>query len=256
MLRFLRLSFSAENVIRFIPLTLLLAIVVAGCGSSGEETSEADSPHRSASERILFPVEQDGNWGYIDRSGTVVIEPQFEQAWQFVERRALVKQQDQYGFIDTSGAFVVRPRYHDAWHFSNGLAPVLEDSLWGFIDRSGDMVVDPKFSLAPEVVEEADRSLQDRDAILKRTARDGQFGFQNQDGQMVITPRFDQAWYFRDGRARVKVDSLWGYIDRSGDLAIKPAFPRAWDFRNGLARVELRSGHLAYIDTSGATVWP
>lgn len=235
-------------------LVVCMAIGLVGCGTQDDDTGTR-SP-ANTTDRVLFPVEQDGRWGYIDRTGQVVIEPTFERAWAFVDGRALVRESGRFGFVDSSGQVVVEPTYRDAWHFSNGLAPVQQDSLWGFIDRSGNLVVDPTFRLAPDVVEESRRSIAGGDGDLQRTAQNGRFGYRNASGDTVIAPRFDQAWYFRDGRARVKVDSLWGYIDRSGSMAIEPAFPRAWDFRNGLARVIRPSGERAYIDTTGATVWP
>jgi len=235
-------------------LVLSIAIGLGGCGTQDDDAVPR-SPANTA-DRVLFPVEQDGRWGYIDRTGQVVIKPTFDQAWAFVDGRALVRQSGRFGFVDSSGQIVVEPTYRDAWHFSNGLAPVQKDSLWGFIDRSGNLVVDAKFRLAPDVVEEGRPAVAGDDDNLQRTTQNGRFGYRDASGDTVIAPRFDQAWYFRDGRARVKVDSLWGYIDRSGSTAIEPAFPRAWDFRNGLARVIRPSGERAYIDTTGATVWP
>jgi hypothetical protein len=33
----------------------------------------------------LFPARQNGKWGYIDRSGSLIIQPQFDEAWDFSE---------------------------------------------------------------------------------------------------------------------------------------------------------------------------
>ncbi len=47
----------------------------------------------------LFPVRENGMWGYIDRKGKVVIEPQFESAKNFSEGFALVSKSGKYGYI-------------------------------------------------------------------------------------------------------------------------------------------------------------
>ena len=39
----------------------------------------------------LYPVEQCGKWGYIDRKGAMVIRPKFDDAWAFSEDLAAVE---------------------------------------------------------------------------------------------------------------------------------------------------------------------
>ena len=199
----------------------------------------------------LFPVQRDSLWGFIDRSGRVAIEPQFDRAWHFSDGRALVRIDEQYGYIDSTGARVIAPRFRDAWHFSDGLAPVQRDSLWGFIDRSGSEVVDARFDLAPGVLEETPA-----DSAYRRARVEGQYGYRTADDSLVIAPRFEQAWSFSEGLARVRQDGQWGFINREGQIVIEPQFEHAWDFRNGLARVQTSDGTLGYVDRQGTRVWP
>jgi len=49
-------------------------------------------------------VEADGKWGYIDRSGQMVIQPQFHKAKAFNNGRALVEvAPDRWRYIDRTG---------------------------------------------------------------------------------------------------------------------------------------------------------
>ncbi|EGQ2639350.1 WG repeat-containing protein, partial [Campylobacter coli] len=50
-----------------------------------------------------------------------------------------------WGFIDRSGKFVIEPKFDDAWNFNEGLAGVELNGKWGFIDKSGKIVIEPKF---------------------------------------------------------------------------------------------------------------
>jgi hypothetical protein len=63
-------------------------------------------------------------WGYIDKSGKIVIEPQFDWALHFTEGLAAVKVKGKYGFLDQTGKMVIQPQYHEARNLSEGLAPV------------------------------------------------------------------------------------------------------------------------------------
>ena len=63
------------------------------------------SPRASQTLPLLFPIAQQGKWGFLDRTGQVVVPPQFTTAWEFSEGRAGVKIKDQFGFIDQTGKF-------------------------------------------------------------------------------------------------------------------------------------------------------
>ena len=72
------------------------------------------------------------------KTGTYVINPQFDDAYPFSEGLAVVRIGDyetgKLGFIDKTGAFVINPQFDDAESFSEGLAAVEIDDKWGFIE--------------------------------------------------------------------------------------------------------------------------
>ena len=51
----------------------------------------------------LFPVSQNGRWGYIDSQGRMAIEPRFESAEEFFEDLAIVTVDAKQGAIDRRG---------------------------------------------------------------------------------------------------------------------------------------------------------
>lgn len=96
-------------------------------------------------------VNIDKKWGFIDRSGTMVIAPQFRKLGHlegFHEGYALVMKGKKTTFIDKTGqiAFHLPAGLEFPWHFSAGIAPLIKDGKWGFIDRSGSVVVSPQYS--------------------------------------------------------------------------------------------------------------
>ena len=46
-------------------------------------------------------------WGYIDKTGKIVINPQFDEAGTFSDGLAVVRLGDKFGYIDTSGKIAV-----------------------------------------------------------------------------------------------------------------------------------------------------
>lgn len=82
----------------------------------------------------LAPVQaQNGKWGYIDKTGTMVIAPQFDLAYGHSDGLAGVRIGDLRGFIDRRGTLVIAPEFEDYWRHAAGLLPVKKQGKWGLI---------------------------------------------------------------------------------------------------------------------------
>jgi hypothetical protein len=246
------------------------ALVLAGAGVTIALLlrDNGDTGHvggRTADRPALFPVEVNGKYGFIDRSGRMVIKPQFSGTydptvlWQwpsgpFADGLRPVEIDDKWGFIDTGGAMVIKPRYDDAALFTNGLAFVrIEDKTdvkCGFIDTTGRMVIGPA-----------------RDVSWKSLCSDGRVCWSRSDNHIAI---YDRTGTLR-GRVQAEGDpgmasygdgllplelgtDEWGYVDKSGRTVIPPRFEAAGNFSEGLAPVLLGDEGWGYIDTSGDVV--
>lgn len=79
-------------------------------------------------------VKLDGKWGFVDRSGQMVIEPQFEDAKSFLCGFAAVKENDKWGYIDKTGKIIINCTFEDANSFSKyGVASVKHNDEWNLI---------------------------------------------------------------------------------------------------------------------------
>ena len=58
------------------------------------------------------------SWGYIDKTGTLVIAAQFEKALEFSGGYAPVKSGKGWGFIDTAGKLTITPRFEKVMPFT------------------------------------------------------------------------------------------------------------------------------------------
>ena len=71
----------------------------------------------------LYPVVVNGRWGFVNKSGETVINPQFDRAEGFAEGLAPVRM-GRWGYVDSSGKIAVVPQFDKADVFSEGLAAV------------------------------------------------------------------------------------------------------------------------------------
>lgn len=215
--------------------------------------------------------------GYIDRHGTVVIQPMFQEAEPFAEGLAAVRSGERWGYIDKAGNWSVKPRFTRAKSFSEGLAAVNIHGAWGFVNMKGTAVIPPRFddansfSNARALVEINNRweyvnrsgklafkqtfsraqpfseglAAVCSDQVPQSAMRKRSFwmetgcawGFINPSGQFVIKPHFNSARNFSEGLAGVQVGLKWGYVDKTGKMVIKPQFDEAGPFIDGLANV-------------------
>ena len=89
-----------------------------------------------------------GLFGYIDSRGIDVVPPQFRSTMPFSDGRAVVSNsKGRYGYVDKSGKLVIEFRYdYDGVEaFCDGLAAVKADEKWGFIDKEGQTKIRPQF---------------------------------------------------------------------------------------------------------------
>ena len=183
-----------------------------------------------------------GRYGYVNRLGKYVLEPQYEEALPFSDFLAAVKKDGKWGFINGEGKFVIEPRFENAFLFSDGAAAVEENEKWGFINRSGKYLVQPKYESAG-IFRQG----------LAAVRWEGKWGFISKDGEMVVPPKFDQVYFFSEDRSGAQVNGLWGYIDRTGTFTVPPKYAEALPFSQGLAAVNV-GGHREDNEFTGG-VW-
>ena len=157
----------------------------------------------------LHPVCINNKQGYINNEGIIVIQPQFELAYNFCDNRALIVENDKWGYIDKTGKIISKTWFESAEDFSEGMACVKIGGKWGYIDKTGNIVIEPRFDF-PGTFKEG----------LARANIGKEWGYIDKSGEFVI-PLQSYFWAsdFCDGLAEVSKhvnDDLRSfYIDKT-----------------------------------------
>ncbi|GEM_PF-3264318 len=124
---------------------------------------------------------------FIDEKGQIVVPPTFNRAGEFGEGLAPVKTENGlWGFIDPSGKMAVQPQFEDVCSsdrgvllktFSGGLIPVKKDGLWGYMNPAGELVIPCRFTTAHPFRNGAAEVLEGQNAF-----------FIGPDGEEIVTP--------------------------------------------------------------------
>ena len=208
------------------------------------ETTTLAGKLEEVNEVKLTLKKQDGKYGFVDKSGNVVIPCIYDDADSFSEGLAWVKQNGKTGYIDKSGNVVIPFIYDKGSSFHEGLARVYENGKYGFIDNSGNLVIPFKYDFAGRFSEG-----------LAYVMQNYKLGYLDNSGNVVIPFKYDNAGPFSEGLAKVKQDGKWGYIDKSGNVVIPFKYDDAYLFSEGLALVG-QNGKYGYLDKSGNAVIP
>jgi WG containing repeat len=240
--------------------------------------------------KTLFPVEKDHKWGFIDRTGKIVIPLQFDSANDFHEGLALVTAKGKELFIDTGGHVTITPQFDLVHDFSEGLAAVnigetripnlgliSNPGKWGYIDKTGKLVIPLKFTHAEDfseglaAVRDGDRGgfIDHRGRFGFDVPLDVTLGFHegvagvlfkgsvtyvDRSGKKISTPvdYGPKSNSFSEGLVPVSIKGQWGFMDKSGKMAIQPKFEDAENFTEGLAPVKVRSAETVWCPADAA----
>jgi WG containing repeat len=230
---------------------------------------------------------------FINKAGKIVIDASgYESVGSFSEGLAAVLDPRKgWGFIDKTGAVVIQPRFESSASFRDGLAPVVLAGRWGFINRTGDLVIENQFewvggfSEGVAIVQRLPRTAKQNVAQLPvgRTvaetftfstdssgselpADNGEFLVIDKSGKTLVNLtekglEIDDEAKFSEGLLGVYSRSLeaWGYINKSFEFVVKPKFRAVAPFSEGLAKVAvLENGEekVGFIDHSGSFTLP
>ena len=89
----------------------------------------------------LAAIKRNGKWGFIDKTGKLVIPCVYDAVDEFHDGLARVNKDGKLGFIDKTGKEVIPFEYDYVCDFHEGLAGARKNGKYGFIDKTGKEVI-------------------------------------------------------------------------------------------------------------------
>ncbi len=120
--------------------TIPEGIISEADNTSSSDTTTSKPQKYTYKKRILTPFRNEaGMYGYMSKEA-IIIEPVFEDVFEFSEHLAAVKSKNLWGYIDTVGNWIIKPQFIKAETFKNGMATVQKDGVNYIINTEGTCV--------------------------------------------------------------------------------------------------------------------
>jgi len=158
----------------------------------------------------LAVVGKDKKFGFMDKSGKILIPIEFKQAGNFSDGMAAVLVDGKWGYINTGGNMVIEPQFDRVKAFNSGIALVESNKNWFYIDKSGN----PLDSF-PESDKKYD--FEDGIAFIRRAEK---VGFMDTKGKVILEPTYKDIKPFYQGWAKFSENEKWGLLSKDGKVYI------------------------------------
>ncbi len=199
-----------------------------------------------------FYLDSSKLYGFLDKEFKICIEPIYDDASDFEEGYAVIKQKEMYGYINRLGEVIIKPQFKMALNFSNGIAAVEStDGLWGYIDYKGNYVIQPKYTEAEQfhdghaiVATEDKKGFIDINENFIEVSNDGsqrdfsegvsvisyyynpadsktnglRYGLINNNGEYILLPEYDYLSDCNEGIIAASKDKKYFILDSSGNV--------------------------------------
>lgn len=223
---------------RMFCLMLLLALLNA-CVLAEENRYDALNFY---GERDMWPVRQDGGWGFVDADGVLILPCEWDDVGMVVGGRAPVCKDGKWGAIDRAGNIIVPCEWTMLFVYEDGGFVINDNGRSGALASDGSMLVPcGKFDSVGTVIDGA-----------RRIRKGEKWGLCTEDGMVISDCQWNDTGYFSEDLAWVKDEKrLHGYVNWQGETVISCQYWHAEDFHDGSAVVQLSTGYYNLIDTSG-----
>ena len=190
----------------------------------------------------------DRTFGYIDKSGTEVIQPVYEWAGDFEDGIACIMQGGKMGAINTSGKMVIMPLYDQLTSIGNGCVLYSESNKYGLMSTNGTQLTSPLFRAVGQFL---------NNGLAPYCLSGSKYGYINRDGKEQIPSNYDLAQPFSEGYAWVMINDQYQLIDTKGQIVCY--LSEGWHpvslCHNGLLLVIGEDAEYRYITPQGTPVF-
>jgi len=155
----------------------------------------------------LARVKLNGKWGFVDKTGNLLIKCEYHNAWGFSEGLALVELNGNWFYIDKKGNVVLSDKVNTVGfkEFTNDLAKTEFNGKWGILDKTGKEITPYKYD-----------SIFDFSNGLAEVKLNNKWGLIDNSGNEVVPCKYNEIARLFENFIAVSINNNWGLFDIKG----------------------------------------
>ena len=249
----------------FVLILFIASLTSSGCLYSGHpKWGFIDKTGTLVIPYTFDDVAEDNYGGFEDPNFSQFLPKPFRN---FSEGLCAVRIGDKWGYINKTGKVVIPAEYDSAGTFSEGVACVRKGLKVGYIEKTGKLAIPIELDWFPywQGKDPAESGFSDfgKSMIQRLQFSDGlaaaykgmNCGYIDRTGKFVIEPKWEGCSLFREGMGIVRKNLSVSCIDRNGNVILDLP-PKTGLYGDGVFVQALDTFRCIYIDKTGKRVIP
>lgn len=166
----------------------------------------------------LTQVKQNGKWGYVDKTGKMIIKPSFTHADGFENGYAYVWQGNKKGMIDTTGKYIIEAKYDDVIKLKENS----KNFAYALVDGKKLVFLDKDKKKLAQINDYLNYSIYEIEKNIEigmfTIEKNGKVGVSNFDNKIILAPKYDSVDIYKNTNMRVYLDNKEQILDKSGKI--------------------------------------
>ncbi len=193
--------------------------------------------------QTLTKQKKDNKWGFVDTSGQIVIDYQYDNLFDFYGQIAVVQKNGFWGFINPQNATLQPFEFKKVEVLrTQNMIKAQKENLWYLFDLNGK-------ALTKEGFTEVGRIFNGKMSVCKAD----KCGLMQVDGKFVIKPKYDEIFFSGSDMVRIKKGEKYGYKTEKGKKAVPLKYEAIDKFYGSRAKAKL-NGKWGFIDKKGKKI--
>lgn len=161
---------------------------------------------------------------------------------------------DKRGYLNlNTGEMVIQPQYDYAWNFSHGLAAVCRNMKIGFINALGEEVIPCQYPTSDYLIDRLGYAFYNGYCTV--TNSKNECGLIDTNGVLVVDTIYDCIWNpCKAGVRIVQDEGKYGVMDLTGKIVVPLEYDDIWC--DGFRLFVVQNGIMSQLDNTGKIVQP